>query len=474
MQLDLDLPALRQWQIRAAEAEQQSSLAQQREAAFQHDLQAWTDRVAKLETELESAREAAEEAERSAGAEREAVARLQGRLKEVRAERKRAREECEELRLKRGVLKERLREEELGWREGEREREEALAAVEKLVEGLESMRLGKRGGEVMESAEDALETAEWAEDEGEASDAETEVLAETGEDAGEGDTETGTPPLRCKMVDGAERGEGTPAVTRSSEREWGKSGSSDGTKEGERLLEQNGGESVEPVECRSEDEKGGVDSRGELDASSVDEEAMSAGAIWDAAAEDGPEQDPMDGACEAGASSGNSLDLSIMASGPQPCVNVTTRAAPSPAPAAGRGAATPEEAPWMSCSPEKATVDLTSESSVGAYTSADWGSEEAAASVLALCNDSSASSLAYTGCLSLAGGGESALSVSMLEERSTVECRVRGWLEALETETEGWDEELKGGAGFKPKQDIPFCKDEDGRLGVGTPAHVLD
>ncbi|GAQ79337.1 hypothetical protein KFL_000280420 [Klebsormidium nitens] len=454
MQLDLDMPALRQWQIRAAEAEQQSSLAEQREAAFQHDLQVCTERVEKLEAELESAREAAEKAERSAETEREVVARLQGRLKEVRSERKRAREECEELQLKRGVLEDRLREEELDWREEEEGKENERAAVEKVAEGLEKMRLAKGGGEVERSAQDALGNAEWPEDEGETSDAETDVL----EEAGDRDTEAESPPLGLKEVDGTEEDKGAEVGDKSEERDNTESGSGDGAETGEGPLEEDGVRGVESgwMDTAWGSEKGGVNARVELDAESEDEEEVIPEVMGDVFAEDGPEQDPMSGKREAGETDGTKLNPLDLPNDLQASASVTTRAPPSPGTAVGQiatGLGRSEGQPVVSCSFEKATVDLTSESSVGAYTSADGGSEEATASELDMHSESSVPSLACTGCVSSVGAVETALSVPVLDERSAVECRVRGWLEALETESEGWDGELIGIAPLTTDQD---------------------
>lgn len=151
MRLELDLPELRRWHIRAEECEQRASLARQNEAAAKQGLQKVRERLRTLQSELVAAQEAARSAESSKRKEHQEVASLQGQLKEVRENRKRSQEECEKLRLKRGALEARLRHEEEGLLDSKTAEERERAALQEVVEGLERVIVeeegAKEGGE---------------------------------------------------------------------------------------------------------------------------------------------------------------------------------------------------------------------------------------------------------------------------------------------------------------------------------------
>jgi hypothetical protein len=145
MRLELDLPELRRWHIRAEECEQRASLERQNEAAAKQGLQKLSERVRTLQSELAAAEGAARSAEMSKRKEQQEVASLQGQLKEVRENRKRSQEECEKLRLKRGALEARLRDEEEGLLDSKTAEERERAALQEVVEGLERVTVEKEG-----------------------------------------------------------------------------------------------------------------------------------------------------------------------------------------------------------------------------------------------------------------------------------------------------------------------------------------
>lgn len=109
MRLELDLPEVRRWQIRAEAVEQQASLARQKEAAFRQRLRKLADTTGALETALDAAQEAARVAEQEKRREEDAVARLQCEIGRVRESQQEAQQRGEELQWQRAALEERLR-----------------------------------------------------------------------------------------------------------------------------------------------------------------------------------------------------------------------------------------------------------------------------------------------------------------------------------------------------------------------------
>jgi hypothetical protein len=163
MRLELDLPELRRWHIRAEECEQRANLERQNEAAAKQGLQKLSERVRKLQSELAAAVEAARSAEMSKRKEQQEVASLQGQLKEFREKRKRSQEECEKLRLKRGALEARLKDEEEGLLDSVTAEERERAALQEVVEGLERVIVEEEGAKEGGEATSAKGNLKWAE-----------------------------------------------------------------------------------------------------------------------------------------------------------------------------------------------------------------------------------------------------------------------------------------------------------------------